>query len=397
MGALWSVIDELLAEDPHAQPAPALAAGITDDRRAVNRLDGAYLAKLAVFDSAGGALGEWGSTQAWARATLRLSPARASRDVHLARDLQHLPATRAALQAGDISIDHAQVIAGLRGLIDDQVMVDVEPHLVDAATWKSPTELRRVTAHVRHRHSLDLLAGSEEDDFRARSLHASTTIGGMGVGNFTLHPAGMETFATALHALSAPAGNDDRSPAQRRADALITMAELALRAADLPITGGVRPHVTVQVSLPALRGEPGAPGADYSYGATTSAKWARRFACDASIARVVFGPDGSILDAGRATRTFTAAQVRAVVARDRHCIWPGCDAPPGWCDLHHIVHWAHGGTTSVDNAALLCGRHHDRVHVNGYAVVAGMTNRPQVHALPHTDPHWHGHPPHRRT
>jgi hypothetical protein len=349
-----------------------------------------------VFDSTGGALAEFGSTQAWARATLRLSPSRASRDVHLARDLQQLPLTRAALQAGEISIDHAQVIAGLRGQVPDQVMGAVEPHLVDAAGWKNPTELRRVTAHVLHAHGRENAARSEQDDYQARSLHASRTIAGMGIGTFTLHPAGMETVLTALHALSAPFTGDDRSPAQRRADALVTMAELALRCGELPVTGGVKPHVSVHVTLPSITGQPGAPGADYGYGTTTSAEWARRYACDASIARIVFAPDGSILDAGRSTRTFTAAQTRAIVARDHGCIWPGCDAPAAWCDAHHIVHWAHGGHTAVTNGALLCGRHHDRVHVHGYAIITTNSGPYQVHLLPHTDPNWHGHPTKRR-
>jgi len=36
--------------------------------------------------------------------------------------------------------------------------------------------------------------------------------------------------------------------------------------------------------------------------------------------------------------------------------------PAHWCDAHHIVHWVDGGPTTVVNAALLCGRHHEIVH-----------------------------------
>jgi Domain of unknown function (DUF222) len=391
MGNLGSVLDQLLAWDPHDVPGSVLGAEIGEERRQANRLDGAYLKKLAVFDSTGASTAEFGSTQGWARATLRLSPSRASRDVHLARDLQALPLTRAALEAGDISLEHAQVIAGLRGLVDDEVLAAVEPHLVDAAGWKNPTELRRVTAHVLHSHAREKAARSEQDDYDARALFSSTTIVGMGVGTFTLHPAGMEIVQTALHALSKPFNGDDRSPAQRRADALITMAELAMRSGDLPVTGGVKPHVSVLVTLPSITGEPGSPGADYGFGAATSAEWARRFACDASVARIVFGPDGAILDAGRSTRTFTAAQTRAVIARDGGCIWNGCDAPAAWCEAHHILHWAHGGETTIDNSALLCGRHHDRVHVDGYAIITTNSGPYEVHLLPHSDPNWHGH------
>ena len=40
----------------------------------------------------------------------------------------------------------------------------------------------------------------------------------------------------------------------------------------------------------------------------------------------------------------------------------GCDAPSHWCDVHHVLHWSEGGHTSLDNSALLCERHHTKVH-----------------------------------
>lgn len=40
----------------------------------------------------------------------------------------------------------------------------------------------------------------------------------------------------------------------------------------------------------------------------------------------------------------------------------GYSAPPQWCDGHHLVHWADHGPTDLNNAALLCERHHTIVH-----------------------------------
>jgi hypothetical protein len=97
-----------------------------------------------------------------------------------------------------------------------------------------------------------------------------------------------------------------------------------------------------------------------------------------------------VLDAGRATRTFTAAQVRSIVARDVHCIWPGCDIPAAWAEAHHVWHWADGGPTSVDNGVLLCGRHHDRVHLFGHAIVKLPSGRYTVDLRPASDPRWKG-------
>ena len=91
-----------------------------------------------------------------------------------------------------------------------------------------------------------------------------------------------------------------------------------------------------------------------------------KIACDAEVTRVVFGPDSQVLDVGRSRRTITGQLRRAVIARDRRCTWPGCQEPPGRCEVHHAVtHWADGGATSVDNAALLCWHHHTVVDTTG--------------------------------
>ncbi|MFD6446858.1 DUF222 domain-containing protein [Promicromonospora sp. NPDC060204] len=95
----------------------------------------------------------------------------------------------------------------------------------------------------------------------------------------------------------------------------------------------------------------------------------RRLACDSAVTRVVFGPDGAVLDVGRAQRTVTGQMRRAVIARDGHCVFPGCDQPPSRCEVHHAVtHWAQGGATSVANSALLCWFHHQLVDTRGIAM-----------------------------
>jgi HNH endonuclease len=58
---------------------------------------------------------------------------------------------------------------------------------------------------------------------------------------------------------------------------------------------------------------------------------------------------------------------KALVVRDEHCAFPGCDRPQSWCDAHHVVHWADGGETNLDNLLLLCRPHHRMLH-NGFGV-----------------------------
>src|SRR3954451_9385755 len=389
MGNLASVVDELLAVDPRDLPSVALGEEIVEISRQLSRLEAAYLDRAEAFDRTGAALAEHGSTAAWLRAKTRATPSASYRDVRLARDLADvMPATRAALRDGAINPTQAQQIASLRSSIGDDALRAAEPHLVDYATRVSAKELTGAITHVKHLYGRDKTDRDEADDYATRKLHSSTTIGGMGVGQWTLHPAGQEIVATAIHALSKPIPGDDRTPAQRRADALITMAELALRSGQLPVTGGVKPHVSVIVRNETLADAPGAPAAHSAFGATPSAEWARRFACDAAVSRIVIGPASEILDAGRTVRTFTAAQLRAIVARDRHCVWTGCDAPPGWCDAHHITHWADSGPTDVTNGALLCGRHHDRVHSGHHAIVRQPDGTYAVDQRPGSDPTW---------
>jgi hypothetical protein len=295
------------------------------------------------------------------------------------------------LADGTVTVPHALLIASLRKDVKAAAVAAAEPHLIRAAQRVNPVELRGWVGHVRHGYARDRVVRDEQTAYDQRRLHGSSTLYGTGVGDWTLPPVLHETVMTAIHAFSAPATGDDRSPGQRRADALVTIADIALNSAKAPEAGGVKPHVTVLIPLATLEQRAGAPAADYGYGATSSSDWARRICCDATISRLITGPASEILDAGRATRTFTAAQTRAITARDRHCQWPGCDRPAPWCDTHHIRHWADGGPTNLDNAVLLCGRHHDRTHLHHHAITPQPNGRHRVDPRPGSATHRHPH------
>jgi len=370
MGNLTSAIDELLAVDVRSLPDAALVDDIVEIHRVVNRLEAAYLSRLEVIDRRGAMAAEHGTTAAWLRGTLRLSPSDASRDVHLARDLADvLPSVAMAMADGAVSAKHAWVLAGLRKDLSDDCVIAADPHLAEGARDRDPKELREFVTAVRHSYAPQAVVKDEKEAYDERELHVATTLYGTGVGNWTADPVSQEVIMTAIHAASAPVAGDDRSPAQRRFDGLLTVCEIALRSGDLPDSGGVRPHVSVVVPLDALEKRAEAAAATLGFGGSVSGEAARRIACDADVARIITGPMSEILDSGRASRTFTAAQRRAIVARDKHCRWPGCDRPPGWCDAHHRIHWADGGETSVEVGVLLCGRHHDRVHHDDLAIV----------------------------
>jgi hypothetical protein len=87
----------------------------------------------------------------------------------------------------------------------------------------------------------------------------------------------------------------------------------------------------------------------------------------AALVRMLSAPSRP-LDVGRAERSVPPPMRAALIARDRHCAFPGCDRPPSWCIAHHIRHWADGGSTSLDNLVMLCGQHHTAVHHAGWTV-----------------------------
>jgi hypothetical protein len=93
-----------------------------------------------------------------------------------------------------------------------------------------------------------------------------------------------------------------------------------------------------------------------------------RFACDAVLQTALLAKNGAVLDLGRDVRTVSPAQRRALVARDRGCVVPGCTAPAHLCEAHHIVYWRHGGATDITNLALVCGRHHTAIHTGTWSL-----------------------------
>ena len=102
-------------------------------------------------------------------------------------------------------------------------------------------------------------------------------------------------------------------------------------------------------------------------GAAVSAARARWIGCDAQISRIVLGPGSVPVDVGRSHRVVPPHLRRALEVRDRGCVFTGCTAPTWWCDAHHLLEWALVGDTSLDNSALLCERHHGKVH-HGFRV-----------------------------
>jgi hypothetical protein len=76
-----------------------------------------------------------------------------------------------------------------------------------------------------------------------------------------------------------------------------------------------------------------------------------------SILRVVFHQAGDIRAVSHLGRTINATLRTALLFRDRTCVVPGCEVDVG-LEIDHVLEFAKGGPTEIDNLALLCHHHH---------------------------------------
>lgn len=98
--------------------------------------------------------------------------------------------------------------------------------------------------------------------------------------------------------------------------------------------------------------------------------------CDATFTWVIKGAGGHPVACKSGERHASRQQRRNLAFRDGRCCFPGCDAPPDWCDAHHVIRHADGGRTDMCNLALMCRRHHGVVHRRGWSMHANPDPSP---------------------
>ena len=309
----------------------------------------------------------------WSNEMLVTRPA-AHRQVRLAEALGRYDRVREALCSGVANPEQASVV--VRALddlpedVDAAMRAKAEIHLVALCDHFDAKGLRHLGRHILtvvapelgEAHEAKLL---EDEERRAREktrLTMSRDGQGLVHGRFSLpelHGAMLEKAIQAIGwADQDPEKRAKPSPVQA-GEALCELLE-RLDDKDLPSVGGVGATVVVTMTLETLQG--GLAEAALDNGDRLSATTARRVACEAGILPVVLGGKGEVLDVGRRRRFHTRAQRIAIAQRDKHCQWTGCDAPPSRCHVHHLIPWARGGGTSVEQGRLYFPRHHHKVH-----------------------------------
>ena len=313
----------------------------------------------------------------WLTWRINLDPVTARERVRVARALGRLPQIDDALRKGQLSYAKARAITRI-------ATAENEATLLNMALCSTGAQLERLVRKVRWVGTLDEKTGERLDD--RRYVHEESMENGMIRITAVLHPDEAALVMKALERAQTPPTNpppprEEASaetppapnpptptrPARKPlADALVDVAESYLAHGEAEGNGGERTQIFVHLDQDPLAPD-GTMAATLDDGTRVSAETFRRLACDAALVACKQSPTGNVLDLGRRARTVNAALRRALWIRDRGCAFPGC-THTRYVHAHHIIHWLHGGKTSLENLALLCSSHHRLLHEGGFSI-----------------------------
>jgi hypothetical protein len=355
-----------------ALPGSELCAGLERLRCDIDSLEAEFSRRVSVLDRTQAYMeGGYLNAASWLFHRCNFAQSTAWDRVKTARKLSsEFAATAKAFAHGAISHLHASLICRTVEKVGLEAAQKAEPDLLEAAIQLDPFRLRKVTQVLEHCYNPDGTLSDSERARERRHLYLSDSLDGMFYLNGVLDPEGGALVRTALNGLMGPPhAGDMRSPPQRRADALVELAQRTLDAGELPTTGCERPHLLLTADIQTLRGDPECGPGRLEWDELIHCESVRRLACDCSLTPIVTDQDGNPLAAGRKTRVVPPSMRRALHVRDKHCQFPGCDRPARWTDAHHLWHWVFGGPTILTNCVLLCRRHHLMVHEGGWELV----------------------------
>ena len=366
---LAGAIDELLGVEPQVFADGDIVLAL---HRQLERLQALVTRATAGFDSAH----EWEndgarSAAAWIAHHRGLPTWVTRRRVCQGRALRHMDLTEAAFGAGDINEAHVEVLVRARAKAGAAAFEEAEEMLLGYARDLRYGHFLRAVSYWLQVIDPD---GTDRDDealHAARRLHLSRGFYGSWVLDGQLDPAAGAAVAKVLKAIEEELFETDwaeararvgekvcaadlaRTPAQRRADALVEMARRA--AASPPGSRLPEPLFTVLVGYETFAGRI----CELADGTVVAPGSLLRWMDQAWVERVVFDSPDRVRNVGLRRRIFTGATRRAVEVRDRECFHDYCDVPAEDCEIDHVVPWAAGGPTVESNGRPAC-RYHNR-------------------------------------
>ena len=306
----------------------------------------------------------------------RMSTRAANSVAKTAAGLAEMPKLAESLAEGKISVEHATVAVGAAaktsaGQVEDELSKLAETSSVDGFAEQS----RRWV----NRNQPDDGAELYQQQRRNRLLKHWINDEGMGVLLAELDPTSYQQAVKAMNVEYDRLWRDDggregspddvRTVTQRMADALIALLTNPARRGP----GSTRTQLIAIADIERLRADDPTGVAEIVGGEALPQTVLERLMCTAAVTGVVFDGEGQPIWVGRTHRHATEAQIKAIIARDRHCRGSGCAAGPERCEIHHIVPWEQGGPTDIDSMCLACPHCHHNIHDRGYIVVKTNT------------------------
>ena len=335
----------------------------------INAAEYAFLELVREFDiRQGWKAYQFNNCAEWLNMKCGIVVGTAREKVRVASALFDLPRISRAFASGELSYSKVRSLSRV-------ATPHNEAQLLEYAQQATAEQVQR---RCQQMHNADRAASTRDvnEIHRGRFLRRSVD----GSGRMTIsieltEEAGALVMAALERAMAEADASRDASTAEdeasfpaRQADALVDMARAYL-AGDSAKTASPADHyqVVVHVDEAALRAEP-VEGAR----SDLPIESVRRLCCDAGVVVVTEDDKGNPLDLGRKHRVVQPALRRALIARDRHCCYPGC-AHTRWLEAHHVMHWIDGGKTNLDNTLLLCSAHHRRLHEGGFRIKPNHT------------------------
>jgi hypothetical protein len=350
-------------------------------------------------------LREWDERELWGSNGSKAPGARFARETHMpqskakrlvsrARRLASMPQAATAYEAGEIVGEHVDLIATCNRDWANAEFSEHEELLVNNCRTAMFEHAVKATEYWKQLADPDAADDDGKALHESRRLSASQSWRGLVELSGTLDPIRGEEFLAELNRVYEEMRLQDlrdgveRTPAQRRADALV---EMARRSASMP-ADAVRPRTLLTVTIGI---EPFNRLCETAAGTVIAPGLLMPLPADADIERIVYDPPNRKLEASE-RRRFTGAVRRIIEVRDRHCQHPsGCSEPVANCDVDHIVEYADLPFTCVCGGELGC-RTHNRIIGTCRGTPLPLRGRfPYVRALPPGHPRGEPVPPSR--
>jgi len=304
----------------------------------------------------------------------RMSTRAANKVAKTAAGLVEMPKLAESLAEGKITAEHAEVAVSAAAKTSPQQVEDQLSGLAEGCSVDVFTEESRSWVN---RNQPDDGTELYEHQRKHRSLKHWINDEGMGMLLAELDPVSYQQARKAIDTeydrLWRDDGGRDGSPndirtvPQRMADAFVALLTDTTRRGP----ASTRHQLIAVADIERLRSDNPTGIAEIVGGEALPQTVLERLKCTAPITGIVFNGEGQPIWVGRTHRHATEAQIKAIIARDRHC--RGCTAGPERCEIHHIVPWEQGGHTNIDTMCLACPLCHHNIHDRGYTVTKTKT------------------------